>query len=75
MSIAVFTTIRKHMALFVFKSSATRSRVYRYILIGVSKELHASIFKVGEEAISFDIYLFKLGQPLDMRSSWILRSV
>jgi hypothetical protein len=55
--IAVFTTVRKHMALFIFKSSAIRSRIYWYILIGVSKELDASFFNVGEEAISFDIYL------------------
>jgi hypothetical protein len=62
------------MALFIFKSSAIGSRIYWYILIGVSKDFNASIFKVGEEAISYDIYLFKLGQPLGMRSSWIFRS-
>ena len=56
--IAVFTTDRKRMGLFIFKSSAIRIRIYWYILISVSKELDASIFKVGKEANSYDIYLF-----------------
>jgi hypothetical protein len=61
--IAVFTTVRKPMGLFIFKSSAIRSCIYWYILIGVSNELDASILKMDasssfKEANSYDIYLF-----------------
>jgi hypothetical protein len=62
------------MALFIFKSSAITSHIDWYIFIGVSEEPDTSVFKVGDKAISCDIYLFKLGKPIDMSSSGILRS-